>query len=263
MKHLLSLAQKKKSSTPKRCHAIPPAELIIRTEQMINTKILLLSDNLETAQLWAFGLKQWGPEVTIVGSLEEASETWEKETFDLIIVDLYGQTCDELELCRQLRAIAVNPMLLFTYRGSEPEILAAYQAGVDECIPKPITPPLFMAKVSAWLRRSWTVSTTALETLQAGEFSLDPARRHLIRADGEVIKLTNLEFRLLYLLMRYQGRVIDTNLIVERVWGHSGHGDSALLKNVVYRLRRKVERDPGQPTILQTVPGEGYIFQIN
>jgi DNA-binding response OmpR family regulator len=75
-----------------------------------------------------------------------------------------------------------------------------------------------------------------------------------------LIRLTNLEFRLLHFLMLNEGKVVDSGLIVERVWGRSNQGDSALLKNVMYRLRRKIEPEPAHPHYLQTLSGEGYLF---
>jgi DNA-binding response OmpR family regulator len=78
--------------------------------------------------------------------------------------------------------------------------------------------------------------------------------------DGLAVGLTNLEFRVLHLLMSHPGQVLPAGLIVDRVWGYAGGGDSVLLKNVIYRLRRKIEPDAGEPRYLQTVAGEGYVF---
>jgi DNA-binding response OmpR family regulator len=142
-------------------------------------------------------------------------------------------------------------------------MLKAYESGVDEYVIKPIGPLVFLAKVNAWLRRSWTVPTTMLESVQSAEFRLDPSARLLLRPDGSAIKLTNLEFRLLHFMMLNQNQVLNGVLLVERVWGYSWHGDSSVLKNVIYRLRRKLELDPQNPSYLKTIPGEGYIFRPN
>ncbi|MDX1522889.1 MAG: response regulator transcription factor [Anaerolineae bacterium] len=227
---------------------------------MINSRALLVSDDRPTGQIWAHGLGQKGLEVVLVGTAEETLKSWATETFDLVVIDVYTPRLDGIDLTRQLRTVAVNPILFLTYNTAEPHILEAYEAGVDECITKPISPPLFLAKVTAWLRRSWTVPAEALDNLEVGPFRLDPASRQLVQADQDSIKLTNLEFRLLHLLMSHQGQVLDTELIVDRVWGHSGDGDNTLLKNVVYRLRRKLEPNPSQPRYLQTMAGEGYSF---
>jgi DNA-binding response OmpR family regulator len=227
----------------------------------MNGRLLLVSDDSETGQIWVYALGQQGLEVVLVGTAEEALDRWTMETFDLIVVDDNSPQLDGVDVCRRLRAEAVNPILLLTPSRNEAHVLQAYEAGVDECIAKPMSPPLFLAKVRAWLRRSWTVTAEALDNLQAGDLQLDPTRRELVTATGAVIKLTNLEFRLLQLLMRHPGQVLESNVIIDRVWGYTGGGDSVLLKNLVYRLRRKIEPEPSEPRYIEAVAGEGYTFQ--
>lgn len=226
----------------------------------MTARALLVSDDAETAQTSAFALGQRGLEVVLVGSVEGALHKWAAETFDLILVDEHTPQFDGVDLCRRMRAEAVNPILLLTSDGGEAHLLEAYQAGADECIAKPISLQLFLAKVMAWLRRSWTVPAEALDNLRAGDLQLDPTRRELVTATGAVINLTNLEFRLLQLLMSHPGQVLESDLIVDRVWGYTGGGDSVLLKNLIYRLRRKIEPEPSQPSYIETVAGEGYTF---
>ena len=223
-------------------------------------RVLLITDNLEMGRVWTYALGQKAVEAVIASSFEEAIERWTLETFDLLVIDVYTAQFDAMDVCRRLRAEAANPVLLLI-QGQEPgHVLEAYDAGVDECIVKPIDPSVFVAKVRAWLRRSWTIPAEALDALQAGDLRLDPGRREIVTADGAVVKLTNLEFRLLQLLMSHRGQVLETGVIVDRVWGYSGGGDSILLKNVVYRLRRKIEVDPSQPRYIRAVAGEGYTF---
>jgi DNA-binding response OmpR family regulator len=222
----------------------------------MNARILLVSDDRETGRIWAYALSWGGTEAILVSSVKEALDRWATETFDLMVVDDNTPQLDGIDFCRQLRAEAVNPILLLSPSRNEAHVLQAYEAGVDECIAKPISPPLLIAKVKAWLRRSWTVPAGALDNLQAGDLQLDPTRRELVTATGSVVKLTNLEFRLLQLLMSHPGQVLESDVIIERVWGYTGGGDSVLLKNLVYRLRRKIE-----PRYIETVAGEGYTFQ--
>lgn len=125
---------------------------------------------------------------------------------------------------------------------------------------KSIGPPLFLAKARAWLRRSWTISAETLNSVQMDDLCLNPARREVVTASGSTAKLTNLEFRLLYFLMSHRGQVLESDLIVDRVWGYDGGGESALLKSLVYRLRRKIEDEPDHPRYIHTVTGVGYTF---
>jgi DNA-binding response OmpR family regulator len=140
-------------------------------------------------------------------------------------------------------------------------LLAAYEAGVDEYVALPIGPRLFLAKVTAWLRRSWTVSASALDALHVGPVQLDGKKREVVAPSGRAIKLSNLEFRVLHFLMSHYGQVVETDLLVERVWGYTESEGASLVKNVVYRLRQKIEPDPSHPRFIRQVAGLGYIFR--
>ena len=111
----------------------------------------------------------------------------------------------------------------------------------------------------AWLRRSWVMPTDGLESVKVGHYRLVPVLRGMVDPNGHNIRLTNLEFRLLHLLMSRPGYVFPAEEIIQSIWGGYGNGDHVLLKNVVYRLRKKIEEDPGDPLILKTRPG-GYSF---
>lgn len=129
---------------------------------MTQAKVLLVSDDVEAGQFWAYTLKQKDLQITIVGSAQEAVDFSDPEAFDLVIINVCTPQLDGVALCRQLRTKTVNPILLFTYRWEESYLLEAYEAGIDECITKPIGFRLFLAKVVTWLRQSWTETTKAI-----------------------------------------------------------------------------------------------------
>lgn len=124
-----------------------------------------------------------------------------------------------------------------------------------------MSPRLLLAKVRDWLRPLWIIPTEALDPLQAGDLRLESTERQVVTADGYGVKLTNLEFRLPHLLMSDAGQALESNVIVDRVWGHTGGGDSVLLEGLVDRLRRKIERNPGRPRYIQAATGESYTYQ--
>jgi DNA-binding response OmpR family regulator len=128
--------------------------------------VLLASNDPEVGSIWAFALRQMGLQATLVKTADEALDRWAREAFDLIIIDVYEPDLDGVGLARQLRAQAVSPILLFTPDREEKLLLQAYQAGVDECVVKPVSPALFLPKVRAWLRRSWAVPARALDHVQ-------------------------------------------------------------------------------------------------
>ncbi|HLO14116.1 MAG TPA: response regulator transcription factor [Anaerolineales bacterium] len=223
-------------------------------------KIFVVCDQNDTAPVWGYILGQQGLTVILETSLEKAVDRWSTEFPDLVVIDIDIPHQDRMELYKRFRAVSVAPILLFLPTYHETQILEAYAAGVDEVVVKPISPAIFLAKILAWTRRSWTMPVDGLSLVKAGKHRLDPTRRCMIDPDGLEIKLTNLEFRLLHLLMSRPGFVFSAEDIVEAIWGGYGNGDQVLLKNVVYRLRRKIEANPGQPVLLQTGQG-GYSFQ--
>lgn len=223
-------------------------------------KIFVVCDRTDTAPVWGFILRQQGLVVILETSLDTAVDHWSMEMPDLVVIDIDTTHQDPMVLYKKFRAVSVAPILLFLPAHHETQILAAYAAGVDEVVVKPISPAIFLAKIVAWVRRSWTLPVDGLSLVKAGKHRLDPARRCLIDPAGLEIKLTNLEFRLLHLLMSRPAFVFSAEDIIQSIWGGFGDGDQVLLKNVVYRLRRKIEVDPGRPTLLQTWQG-GYSFQ--
>lgn len=224
-------------------------------------RVLVVSDDYDSARIWSFILQEKNIETTISSSQEEALQVWLDIIPDLIVIDMHSSEFDGISLSSQIREQGVVPILLLTPRNNETHILEAYQAGVDECVVKPISPALFLVKAKAWLRRSWSMPAESLDLLQVGRLRLDPTRRLVTTEDEQTINLTNLEFRLLHLLMTHPGWVLTTEDIVQKVWGYYGNGDSNLLKNVIYRLRRKIDPDPANPRFIHTEAGLGYKFQ--
>ena len=223
-------------------------------------KVFVVCDQRDTAPVWGHILRQQGLIVILETSIEKVIDRWSAEMPDLVVLDLDVEHEERMELYQKFRAVSVAPILLFLPTYHETEILEAYMAGVDDVVVKPISPAIFLAKILAWMRRSWTVPIDNLSLVKAGKHRLDPSRRCMIDPDGVEIRLTNLEFRLLHLLMSRPGFVFSLEEIIESIWGGYGNGDHILLKNVVYRLRKKIEEDPGRPRFLQTGPG-GYSFQ--
>ena len=223
-------------------------------------KIFVVCDQKDTAPVWGYILHQRGLTVILETSLEKVMDRWSTEMPDLVVIDLAVNHEGRMALYQKFRAVSVAPILLFLPTYHESQILEAYHAGVDDVVVKPVSPAIFLAKILAWVRRSWTVPTDQLSQVKAGKHRLDPMRRCIVNPNGLEIRLTSLEFRLLHLLMSRPQHVFSAEEIIQSIWGGYDSGDEVLLKNVVYRLRRKIEADPSRPLLLQTGPG-GYSFQ--
>jgi len=225
-------------------------------------KIFVLCDQGTTAPVWGYILRQQGLNVILETSAERAVERWAEDVPDLVVIDIdVVFHLERMEIFKRIRSSNIVPVLFLLPAYHETQILEAYTAGVDEVVVKPVSPPIFLAKIMAWIRRSWIVPVEeGLNLIQAGTHQLIPTRRCVIGPNGDEIKLTNLEFRLLHLLMSRPGHIYPVDRIIEFIWGSYGSGDQTLLKNVVYRLRKKIEADPSRPILLQTHQG-GYSFQ--
>ena len=231
-------------------------EMTQKTE--IGPRVLIVSNQQTTGPLWAFSLQQQNLRVVLEADPSNTLKRCEMETPDLIILDINLPEAQTVELIKSLRADMVIPILLLTPPRSEENVIDAYKAGVDDYLIKPVSPSMFNAKVRVWLKRSWSTTTNTLAPVNVGGMHLFPAERMFMKNNGEAVHLTNLELRLIYYLVSRAGHTVTTEELNQRVWGYTGEADNTMLKNVVYRLRRKIEADPANPKIIQTVAGVGY-----
>lgn len=205
-------------------------------------------------------LQQAGFTVIHGASPTEALVLWNSSAPDAILIAHPPDNKEHLLLMRRLRPETVVPLLLLTWCADEASILQAYEAGADDVLLLPMSPPLLVAKAMAWVRRTRMVSLDAFLTPLAGQgLTLDPPTRTAFLPGGQAVRLTVLEFRLLYILMAHRGQPVSTDRLLRWVWGYQGN-ERDLLKRLVYRLRRKVELDPEAPYLIRTVRGVGYAF---
>src|SRR5512137_471704 len=179
--------------------------------------VLVVSDDLEIARIWAYSLEQSGLKVSLAEMGKLALEKVAEILPDLVVVDSHAWQGEDIEFCRQVRLETVIPLLLFTSQNDEYYLLDAYQVGVDEVVAQPISPRLFMAKIRSWLRRIQNIPSAVLDELLVGGFLLNAENRQLLLPDGRQVRLTNLETRLLYVLMSHPDHTQETTMLVQRV----------------------------------------------
>jgi len=221
-------------------------------------KVLIVTNKPTTGPLWMFSFQQQKLNAVIEPNPANALSRWEKEIPDLILLDLNLPITSTLDVIRNLRKEMLVPIVLLASAWREEEILEAYQAGIDDHLLKPVSPSLLQAKIRVWLKRAASVSIDVLNPITVGTLQLFPSEKTLLLKNGAAARLTNLELRLLYYLMNRPGQIVTIAELNQKVWGYNAEADNTMLKNVVYRLRRKVETDPANPLIIQTVPGMGY-----
>ncbi len=219
-------------------------------------KILVVDDDRVLADVITFTLRREGFIVIQAHDGAAGLERWSDEKPDLIILDVNMPKISGFEVCRRIRAQADTPILMLTVRGEEDDIVGGLELGADDYIVKPFSPRQLVARVKAILRRAGTHPLPA--ELQVGQMILVPGKRELIiNPDKKPIALTPLENRLLECLMVNAGQVLTFDMIIDHVWGPAA-ADRNMLRQLVRRLRTKIEPEPSEPIYIQTVPGLGY-----
>jgi DNA-binding response OmpR family regulator len=224
-------------------------------------KILVVDDDPELLPLVAFALRQAGFLAIEAATGERGLALLTDEAPDLVILDANLPGIDGFEVCRRLRASGDStPVLMLTVRGDEEDVVRGLELGADDYLTKPFSPRTLLARVRALLRRAGKDSP---RPIHSGDLALDEDLQAVRLAGQPPLRLTRLEFRLLQLLVAYAGRPVPTERILRHVWGSRAGGDRQLLKQLVHRLRQKIEPDPTRPKRLRTEPGVGYVVLIN
>ena len=222
-------------------------------------KILAVDDDLELRGLIAYALRQAGYLVVEAQDGPGALAACDRERPDLVILDVNLPRMDGLEVLRRLRAAGEKiPVMMLTVRAGEEDQVRGLDLGADDYLAKPFSPRTLLARVRALLRRSGKDKPGAMT---AGDLALDAEAQAVSLRGAPPVRLTSLEFRLLQLMLVNAGRTLTAERLTSHVWGNRGSGDRQLLKQLVHRLRQKLERDPAQPEYLQTATGQGYVLQ--
>jgi DNA-binding response OmpR family regulator len=216
---------------------------------------LVVDDDRVLADLIAFTLRREGFQVIQAHDGESALRRWQEAQPAIIILDVNMPQPDGFAVCRAIRRQDDVPIILLTVREEEDDIVRGLELGADDYVLKPFSPRQLVARIQAVLRRTGRGEQTAVR--QAGPLSLDLNRRELRIEDGQPISLTLLENRLLDYLMLNAGHILPAEEIITHVWGAEG-GDRDALRQLVRRLRSKLEPDPANPIYIETVSGLGY-----
>ena len=221
-------------------------------------KILVVDDDLELSSLIGYALRQAGYMVIEAGDGVAALEAFERESPALVILDVNLPRLSGLEVCRRIRAASRTPVMMLTVKNAEEDQVQALDLGADDYLTKPFSPRTLLARVRALLRRAGEEKPMPLA---AGAFSLDLELQSVAVRGGDPVRLTRLELRLLQILLANAGHTLPAERLLAHVWGSRGSGDRQLLKQLVHRLRQKIEAEATEPRYLVTVSGVGYALR--
>src|SRR5437764_134106 len=209
-------------------------------------KVLIADDDKDLLALIGFTLGQAGYLAVKAEDGPSAIRAFHAEAPDLVILDINMPGASGFQVCETIRNSSRVPVMMLTVRGEEEDLVKALELGADDYLTKPFSPRTLMARVKALLRRAGMENTAPLA---AGRISLD-LEEHTVRIGAaEPVRLTKLELRLLQMLLANAGHAVNPVRLLIQVWGHRSGGDRQLLKQLVHRLRQKIEADPAAPAV--------------
>jgi two-component system OmpR family response regulator len=226
--------------------------------------ILVVDDHREIRELLAKYLAKNGFRVSVANGGGEMRQVLRAGAVDLVVLDIMMPGEDGLTLCRQLRQSSDVPVVLLTAVSEETDRIVGLELGADDYVTKPFSPRELLARVRAILRRVSAAPKLADEgkrqRLRFGGWTLDVARHALLDAAGEETALGSAEFKLLHALVTRPGLVLTRDQLLDITAGRNAQAFDRSIDNLVSRLRRRIEPDPAQPTLIKTVWGDGYMF---
>lgn len=219
--------------------------------------ILMIEDDPELGALVRDFLCRAEMTVDLYDSAESGLSALDSETYRLILLDVMLPKKDGFSFCTELRKNYDTPVLMMSARDDDRSKLTGYETGADDYITKPFSVPVLIAKIKALMKR--TVPIAEKHELSGCGITLD-TQLHEVRKNGNSIKLNVKEYELLKTMMEHQGEILDKNKLFDEVWGADCFSEPSTVSVHIRWLREKVEDDPNDPKIIQTVWKAGYRF---
>jgi DNA-binding response OmpR family regulator len=220
---------------------------------------IVIATNLDEKEIFTFLIRRAGLAVASSSDYQRVLKNWTDHPADIIILALQ-EDMDPIAIVEQVRDVTQVPLLLITEPLSEDTFCTLLETSVDVLLQRPLSPRILTAQVHSLSRRSASVPSFVLPSLELENILLDTSTRTVSVHGQEPRRLTQLEFRLLFTLMTNRGQVVPTDIIIERIWGYAGEGNHDLVRGLISRLRRKIESGTGEHEFIETIAGVGYRF---
>ena len=224
--------------------------------------ILVVDDHHEIRDLVSRALAKEGFRVSTAGDGRSMRKAMDDGRIDLVLLDLMLPGEDGLALCRAVRAQSDIPIIMLTAKGDEVDRVVGLEMGADDYLAKPFGSRELIARIRAVLRRSpdRAPNSEAPKHYRFDRWGLDTGTRELLRDDGVTVPLSTGEFDLLIALVERPQRVLSRDQLLDLARGRSASALDRSIDTQVSRLRKKLELDPGDPKLIKTVWGGGYVF---
>jgi two-component system KDP operon response regulator KdpE len=228
----------------------------------VKQRILVVDDDPRLLRLVRVNLEKAGFAVTTASSGAAALEEFDLETPDATVLDVSMPGMDGFALTQRIREVSNVPIIMLTAMGEQTQKLRGLELGADDYVTKPFDPAELVARVRAILRRSQTTGPIDNQNVvHAGSLTIDFLKRK-VECDGQQIKLTPTEYKLLQQLAQQAGKVIPHSDLLSKVWGPEYRDETGYLWVYIRSLRQKLEKDPSNPQYILSEPGFGYRFHI-
>ena len=224
----------------------------------LRDKILVVEDEKSISGFIRSILVNEGYEVIIAATGQEAKSIVSSHCPDLILLDLGLPDFDGTEIINAVREWTQTPIIVVSARSYDRDKVDALDRGADDYITKPFSGQELLARVRVALRHAKNSSGPVSEgRFRAGGLCID-YDKHMVTVDGENVKLTQNEFKIVSLLSRWSGRVLTYDYILRELWGPQSCGDNQILRVNMANIRRKIEKNPADPQYIFTEVGVGY-----
>lgn len=220
-------------------------------------KILIVDDDPGFCDLVSFTLAREGFSVLQAHNSEEALKIWRRENPSLILLDIHLSPAHGFSFLRTVRANGDTPIMMVSASQDEDDLVQALALGADEYIHKPLQPRVFIARVKALLRRTGLTTSQTQTEYQVAGLIFNTNTRQVCFGDGRVTFLTVLETRLFQYLLGNRSQILPYESLISHVWGPEG-GDQDMLRQLVRRLRKKVDTGSADESLIVNLPGQGY-----
>jgi two-component system, OmpR family, response regulator len=226
--------------------------------------ILVVEDDRETRTLIAKYLRTNACNVVTAADGREMARAMTNHRIDLLILDVMLPGEDGLSLCRKVRAESQVPIIMLTARGEDVDRIVGLEMGADDYMPKPFNPRELLARINAVLRRQQAAqNASTIEGAAALSFQgwhIDLRLRELRNPEGARVAVTSAEFDLLRTFCERPGRVLSRDSLLDLTQGRNAGSFERSIDVLVSRIRRKIEPDPQEATLIKTVRSGGYVF---
>jgi len=222
-----------------------------------NDTILIIDDELQIRRLLEITLSANGYKTIHSSNGKDGLLDAATHHPSIIILDLGLPDIDGHEILKKLREWYSKPVIVFSVRDSEKDIIEALDNGANDYLTKPFRSGELLARIRAALRSGTDKNESSI--IEIGSLSIDLVN-HIAKKNNEILKLTSTEFSLLSLLAKNKGRVLTHHHILKEIWGYGYQEQTQYLRVFIAQLRKKIEDNPSKPAILITVSGIGYRF---